>query len=56
MKKFFEIDKKSRYTVTKSKYIDISTLLGQFFVTVGVLQGVTSVTNSLLGLKLSDQK
>ena len=46
MKNFFQIGVKRCYSVTKLKNIDISTLLEQIFVTLGVLQGVTSVTNS----------
>ena len=47
MKNFFQIDVKRCYSVTKSKYIVISTLLEQNLVTPRVLQGVTSVTKSL---------
>ena len=47
MKNFFEIGVKRCYSVTKSKYIVISTLLEQNLVTPRVLQGVTSVTKSL---------
>ena len=46
MKNFFQTGVKWCYSVTKLKYIVISTLLEQIFVTLGVLQGVTSVTNS----------
>jgi hypothetical protein len=46
MKNFFQIGVKRCYSVTKLKNIDISTLLEQKSVTLGVLQGVTSVTNS----------
>ena len=52
MKNFFQIGVKRCYSVTKSKYIVISTLLEQIFVTLGVLQGVTSVTKSLDLLKI----
>jgi hypothetical protein len=47
MKNFFQIGVKRCYSVTKLKYIVISTLLEQNLVTPGVLQGVTSVTKSL---------
>ena len=47
MKNFFQIGVKRCYSVTKSKYIVISTLLEQNLVTPRVLQGVTSVTKSL---------
>ena len=47
MKNFFQIGVKRCYSVTKSKYIVISTLLKQNLVTPRVLQGVTSVTKSL---------
>ena len=47
MKNFFQIGVKRCYSVTKLKNIDISTLLEQKSVTLGVLQGVTSVTKSL---------
>ena len=47
MKNFFQIGVKRCYSVTKLKYIVISTLLGQNLVTPRVLQGVTSVTKSL---------
>ena len=46
MKNFFQIGVKWCYSVTKLKYIVISTLLEQNLVTLGVLQGVTSVTKS----------
>ena len=46
MKNFFQIGVKRCYSVTKLKNIDISTLLEQKSVTLGVLQGVTSVTKS----------
>ena len=46
MKNFFQTGVKWCYSVTKLKYIVISTLLEQNLVTLGVLQGVTSVTNS----------
>ena len=46
MKNFFQIGVKRCYSVTKLKYIVISTLLEQNLVTLGVLQGVTSVTKS----------
>ena len=52
MKNFFQIGVKRCYSVTKSKYIVISTLLEQILVTVRVLQGVTSVTKSLDLLKI----
>ena len=52
MKNFFEIGVKWCYSVTKLNYIVISTLLEQNLVTVGVLQGVTSVTKSLDQLKI----
>tara|TARA_R100000664_G_scaffold2121_2_gene5466 strand:+ start:496 stop:720 length:225 start_codon:yes stop_codon:yes gene_type:complete len=52
MKNFFQTGVKWCYSVTKLKYIDISTLLEQNLVTVGVLQGVTSVTKSLDQLKI----
>ena len=52
MKNFFQIGVKRCYSVTKSKYIVISTLLEQIFVTLRVLQGVTSVTKSLDLLKI----
>ena len=52
MKNFFQTGVKWCYSVTKLKYIDISTLLEQNLVTVGVLQGVTSVTKSLDLLKI----
>ena len=52
MKNFFQIGVKRCYSVTKSKYIVISTLLEQNLVTLGVLQGVTSVTKSLDLLKI----
>ena len=47
MKNFFQIGVKWCYSVTKLKYIVISTLLEQNLVTPRVLQGVTSVTKSL---------
>ena len=47
MKNFFQIGVKRCYSVTKLKYIVISTLLEQILVTLRVLQGVTSVTKSL---------
>jgi hypothetical protein len=47
MKNFFQIGVKRCYSVTKLKYIVISTLLKQNLVTPRVLQGVTSVTKSL---------
>ena len=47
MKNFFQIGVKRCYSVTKLKYIVISTLLEQNLVTPRVLQGVTSVTKSL---------
>ena len=47
MKIFFQIGVKRCYSVTKLKYIVISTLLEQNLVTPRVLQGVTSVTKSL---------
>ena len=47
MKNFFQIGVKRCYSVTKLKYIIISTLLKQNLVTPRVLQGVTSVTKSL---------
>ena len=47
MKNFFQIGVKRCYSVTKLKYIVISTLLEQNPVTPRVLQGVTSVTKSL---------
>mgnify|MGYP003122393041 CR=1 len=46
MKNFFQIGVKRCYSVTKLKYIVISTLLEQNLVTLRVLQGVTSVTKS----------
>ena len=52
MKNFFEIGVKWCYSVTKLNYIVISTFLEQILVTVGVLQGVTSVTKSLDQLKI----
>ena len=52
MKNFFEIGVKWCYSVTKLNYIVISTFLEQNLVTVGVLQGVTSVTKSLDQLKI----
>ena len=52
MKNFFQIGVKRCYSVTKSKYIVISTLLEQNLVTLRVLQGVTSVTKSLDLLKI----
>ena len=52
MKNFFEIGVKWCYSVTKLKYIVISTFLERNLVTVGVLQGVTSVTKSLDLLKI----
>ena len=52
MKIFFQIGVKWCYSVTKLKYIVISTLLEQNLVTVGVLQGVTSVTKSQDLLKI----
>ena len=52
MKNFFQIGVKRCYSVTKSKYIVISTLLEQILVTLRVLQGVTSVTKSLDLLKI----
>ena len=52
MKNFFQTGVKWCYSVTKLKYIVISTLLEQNLVTVGVLQGVTSVTKSLDLLKI----
>ena len=52
MKNFFQIGVKRCYSVTKSKYIVLSTLLEQILVTVRVLQGVTSVTKSLDLLKI----
>ena len=52
MKNFFQTGVKWCYSVTKLKYIVISTLLEQNLVTVGVLQGVTSVTKSLDQLKI----
>jgi len=52
MKNFFQIDVKRCYSVTKSKYIVLSTLLEQNLVTLRVLQGVTSVTKSLDLLKI----
>ena len=52
MKIFFQIGVKRCYSVTKLKYIVISTLLEQIFVTLRVLQGVTSVTKSLDLLKI----
>ena len=55
MKNFFQTGVKWCYSVTKLKYIDISTLLEQNLVTVGVLQGVTSVTKSLDQLKIYSQ-
>ena len=47
MKNFFQTGVKWCYSVTKLKYIVISTLLEQNLVTPRVLQGVTSVTKSL---------
>jgi len=47
MKNFFQIGVKRCYSVTKLKYIVLSTLLEQNLVTPRVLQGVTSVTKSL---------
>ena len=55
MKNFFQIGVKRCYSVTKSKYIVISTLLEQNLVTPRVLQGVTSVTKSLDLSKISFQ-
>ena len=52
MKNFFQTGVKWCYSVTKLKYIVISTLLEQNLVTVGVLQGVTSVTKSQYILKI----
>jgi len=52
MKNFFQIGVKRCYSVTKLKYIVISTLLEQNLVTPRVLQGVTSVTKSLDLLKI----
>ena len=52
MKNFFEIGVKWCYSVTKLNYIVISTFLERNLVTVGVLQGVTSVTKSLDQLKI----
>ena len=52
MKKFFQIGVKWCYSVTKLKYIVLSTLLEQILVTLRVLQGVTSVTKSLDLLKI----
>ena len=52
MKNFFQIGVKRCYSVTKLKYIVISTLLEQNLVTLRVLQGVTSVTKSLDLLKI----
>ena len=52
MKNFFQIGVKWCYSVTKLKYIVISTLLEQNLVTPRVLQGVTSVTKSLDLLKI----
>ena len=52
MKNFFEIGVKWCYSVTKLNYIVISTFLERNLVTVGVLQGVTSVTKSLALLKI----
>ena len=52
MKNFFQTGVKWCYSVTKLKYIVISTLLEQNLVTVGVLQGVTSVTKSQDLLKI----
>ena len=52
MKKFFQIGVKWCYSVTKLNYIVISTFLERNLVTVGVLQGVTSVTKSLDLLKI----
>ena len=52
MKNFFQTGVKWCYSVTKSKYIVISTLLEQNLVTLRVLQGVTSVTKSLDLLKI----
>ena len=52
MKNFFQIGVNRCYSVTKSKYIVISTLLEQNLVTLRVLQGVTSVTKSLDLLKI----
>ena len=52
MKNFFQTGVKWCYSVTKLKYIVISTLLEQNLVTPRVLQGVTSVTKSLDLLKI----
>ncbi len=52
MKNFFQTGVKWCYSVTKLKYIVISTLLEQNLVTLRVLQGVTSVTKSLDLLKI----
>jgi len=52
MKNFFEIGVKWCYSVTKLNYIVISTFLERNLVTLGVLQGVTSVTKSLDLLKI----
>ena len=52
MKNFFQIGVKRCYSVTKSNYIVLSTLLEQILVTLRVLQGVTSVTKSLDLLKI----
>ncbi len=52
MKNFFQTGVKWCYSVTKLKYIVISTLLEQILVTLRVLQGVTSVTKSLDLLKI----
>ena len=52
MKNFFEIGVKWCYSVTKLNYIVISPFLEQNLVTLGVLQGVTSVTKSLDLLKI----
>ena len=52
MKNFFQTGVKWCYSVTKLKYIVISTLLEQILVTLRVLQGVTSVTKSLNLLKI----
>jgi hypothetical protein len=47
MKNFFQIGVKRCYSVTKLKYIVLSTLLERNLVTPRVLQGVTGVTKSL---------
>ena len=52
MKNFFQTGVKWCYSVTKLNYIVISTFLERNLVTVGVLQGVTSVTKSLDLLKI----